>query len=60
MGNLGLAYTDSGQFAQAIVYHEQALAVQRAIADRREGATLGNLGLAQYGAGGRTAGDWLL
>ena len=44
--NQGHAYHDLGQATQAIRYHEQALAINRATGNRRgEGVNLGNLGL---------------
>jgi tetratricopeptide (TPR) repeat protein len=45
--NQGLASSALGQAKRAIVYHEQALVIDREIGDRRgEGADLGNLGIA--------------
>ena len=47
LGNLGLAYMESGEPEQAIGFYKQALDLSRETKDRRaEGNLLGNLGLA--------------
>ena len=47
LNNLGSCYSVLGQTARAIDYHEQALAINREVSDRRgEGIGLGNLGSA--------------
>jgi len=44
--SLGLVVRQQGDYRAAKAYYEEALAIERAIGDRRgEGATLGNLGL---------------
>lgn len=44
LGNLGLAYRPLGDVRQAIKFHEQHLAIEREIGNRRgEGNALGNL-----------------
>ena len=49
LGNLGNAYWHIGQVDKVIEYHEDALAIARAIGDRRnEGASLLSLGNAYY------------
>jgi tetratricopeptide (TPR) repeat protein len=45
LNNLGLAYAGLGEVCKAIKFYEQALVIDREIADRRgEGDALGNLG----------------
>lgn len=45
LSNLGVVYKNLGEYRRAIEYHEQALAIDREISDRRaEGEALGNLG----------------
>lgn len=52
IGNLGLAYSDLGQFEKAIEYSKQALKFSGEISDKyREGIWIGNLGLAYYQLG---------
>jgi len=52
LGNLGIAYRPMGQYAKAIEYYEQALAIARDISDRQgEGNQLGNLGIAYFSMG---------
>ena len=47
LSNLGSAYTALGEARRALTYHEQHLAVARALGDRHgEGVALGDLGLA--------------
>ena len=47
LGNLGLAYADSGEMRKAIEFHEQALVIHRENGNRLgEGNALGNLGSA--------------
>jgi tetratricopeptide (TPR) repeat protein len=44
---LGIAYRSLGNYAKAIEYAQQHLAIAREIKDRRgEGSALGNLGIA--------------
>jgi tetratricopeptide (TPR) repeat protein len=46
IGNLGVVYSDLGQYAKALEYHEQALIISRNIGDRNgEGTAFGNIGL---------------
>jgi len=52
LGNLGLAYKNLGDYAQAIDYHKQHLAICEEIGDKQgKGNALGNLGLAYYALG---------
>jgi tetratricopeptide (TPR) repeat protein len=52
LGNLGLAYSDLGEYRRAIEYHEQHLTIAREIGDRRgESGALGNLGSAYCSLG---------
>ncbi|MEH2053748.1 CHAT domain-containing protein, partial [Nostoc sp.] len=52
LGNLGLAYSNLGNYAKAIEYEQQWLEIAREIKDRQsEGAALGNLGLAYNNLG---------
>jgi CHAT domain-containing protein len=52
LGNLGLAYQFLGDYAKAIEYHQQSLAIKREIKDRQgEGTSLGNLGVAYQSLG---------
>ena len=47
LGNLGLAYSDLGEYQKAIEYYEQALEIAREIGDKQgEGNALCNLGVA--------------
>ena len=47
LGNMGLAYTDLGEYRKAIELYEKALEIHRRIGDiRGEGNALGNMGLA--------------
>ena len=49
---LGIAYAELGEMSRAIEYHEQVLAIDREIGDRRsEAQVLGNLGNADAGLG---------
>ncbi|MEG5174587.1 CHAT domain-containing tetratricopeptide repeat protein, partial [Microcoleus sp. B3-D7] len=51
-GNLGKAYFSLGDYAKAIEYSQQLLAIAREIKDRRnEGKALGNLGNAYFSLG---------
>jgi CHAT domain-containing protein/tetratricopeptide (TPR) repeat protein len=52
LGNLGLAYRALGNYAQAIEYSQQSLAIAREIKNRQvEGMALGNLGIANHSLG---------
>ena len=52
LGNLGLAYDSLGDYAKAIEYDRQWLAIAREIKDRQsEGKALGNLGSAYLSLG---------
>ena len=52
LGNLGLAYSNLGQYQQAIEHYRQALAIQNEIGDKRgQGNQLGNLGIAYHNLG---------
>ncbi|MEG4355793.1 CHAT domain-containing protein, partial [Microcoleus sp. Aus8_D1] len=52
LGSLGLAYYSLGDYAKAIEYAQQWLAIAREIKDREsEGKALGNLGIAYYSLG---------
>ena len=52
LGNLGVAYSNLGQYQEAIALYEQYLAIAREIGDRRgEGNALGNLGIAYRNLG---------
>ncbi|MEO8890032.1 MAG: CHAT domain-containing tetratricopeptide repeat protein [Coleofasciculaceae cyanobacterium] len=52
MGNLGNAYYSLGDYATAIDYQQQSLAIAQEIKDRLgEGQSLGNLGVAFYSLG---------
>ena len=45
LGNLGIAYWNLGDSKNAVIFHEQSLAIAREIGDRRgESSALGNLG----------------
>lgn len=52
LGSLGRAYTDLGNYSQAIEYHQQHLTLARSLANRRgEAVALGNLGLTEQALG---------
>src|ERR671932_1279481 len=52
LGSLGLAYRNLGDYAKAIEYHQQCLAIAREIKDRKgEGQSLANLGVAYHALG---------
>jgi tetratricopeptide (TPR) repeat protein len=52
LGNVGVAYADSGEYRRAIDYQEQALVIARDIGDKRgEGTALGQLGNTYYSLG---------
>jgi tetratricopeptide (TPR) repeat protein len=52
LGNVGVAYADSGEYRRAIDYQEQALVITRNIGDKRgEGTALGQLGNTYYSLG---------
>nr|WP_277922600.1 CHAT domain-containing tetratricopeptide repeat protein [Coleofasciculus sp. FACHB-1120] len=52
LANLGNAYYSLGDYAKAIDYQQQSLAIMQEIKDRLgEGASLGNLGMAYYSLG---------
>jgi tetratricopeptide (TPR) repeat protein/CHAT domain-containing protein len=52
LGNLGIAYINLGNYAKAIEYGQQQLAIAREIKDRDgEGTALGNLGVAYRSLG---------
>jgi tetratricopeptide (TPR) repeat protein len=52
LGNVGVAYADSGEYRRAIEYQEKALVIAGDVADQRaEGTALGNLGNAYYSLG---------
>src|ERR671932_2201839 len=52
LGSLGLAYRNLGDYAKAIEYYQQCLAIAREIKDRKgEGQSLANLGVAYHALG---------
>jgi tetratricopeptide (TPR) repeat protein len=52
LGNVGVAYADSGEYRRAIDYQGKALVIARDVGDQRgEGNALGNLGNAHYSLG---------
>src|SRR5215212_5335505 len=52
LGHLGTTYKNLGEYAQAMVFHGQALAIKREVGDPIEiGKTLSNMGLVEEAQG---------